>query len=59
MDADNHIGYARLASLMAALEKMPQLTSLNLACARIGLRSRARLERGGLWLFGVALVVCV
>jgi hypothetical protein len=59
MNAVNFIGLARVASLVAALEKMPQLTSLNLACARIGLRSRARLERGGLWLFGVALVVCV
>ena len=36
MDADNGIGAAGMASLAPALERMPQLTSLELACARIG-----------------------
>ena len=36
MDADNWIGDAGMASLAPALEKMPQLTSLDLTCARIG-----------------------
>ncbi len=35
--------------MVPALDKMPQLTSLNLRGARIGLG----LEREGLWLFGV------
>jgi hypothetical protein len=37
MDAGNKIQPAGAASLVPALEKMPQLTSLNLAGARIGL----------------------
>ncbi len=37
MDAGNRIGDAGAASLVPALEKMPQLTSLNLSSARISL----------------------
>ena len=37
MDAGNAIGPEGVASLVPALEKMPQLTSLNLNGARIGL----------------------
>ena len=37
MDAVNDIGPVGVASLVPALEKMPQLTSLNLKGARIGL----------------------
>jgi hypothetical protein len=37
MDAGNDIGPTEAVSLVAALEKMPQLTSLNLNGARIGL----------------------
>ena len=36
MDADNKIGPAGMASLAPALERMPQLTSLDLKCAWIG-----------------------
>jgi hypothetical protein len=36
MDAGNSIGPAGVASLVPALEKMPRLTLLNLAGARIG-----------------------
>ena len=55
MDAGNDIGPTEAVSLVAALEKMPRLTYLEISSARIGLG----LEREGLWLFGVALVVCV
>ena len=55
MDAGSSIGPAGVASLVPALEKMPRLTYLEISSARIGLG----LEREGLWLFGVALVVCV
>ena len=37
MDADNGIGAAGMASLAPALERMPQLTSLDLKSARIGI----------------------
>jgi hypothetical protein len=37
MDAVNHIGREGAASLVPALEKMPQLTSLDISSARIGL----------------------
>ena len=40
MDAVNRMGPEREASLAPALEKMPQLTSLNLGCARIRLLAR-------------------
>jgi hypothetical protein len=33
MDAGNNIGPVGVASLVAALEKMPRLTSLEIACA--------------------------
>ena len=36
MDADNEIGDAGMASLAPALERMPQLTSLDLKSAQIG-----------------------
>ena len=36
MDADNGIGAAGMASLAPALERMPQLTSLDLKSAQIG-----------------------
>ncbi len=36
MDAGNNIGPEGAASLVAALEKMPQLTSLDLNGAQIG-----------------------
>ena len=49
MDAENDIGPVGVASLVAALEKMPRLTSLEISSARSGLG----LEREGLWLFGV------
>jgi hypothetical protein len=42
MDADNELGPEGAASLAPALEKMPQLTSLNLRCARIRFWARAR-----------------
>jgi hypothetical protein len=47
MDADNRIGAAGVASLAPALEKMPQLTSLDLSRARIGIGRG--MERLGLW----------
>ena len=42
MDAGNDLGREGEASLAPALEKMPQLTSLNLACARIRFWARPR-----------------
>ena len=37
MNVGNRIGDAEAASLVPALEKMPQLTYLEISCARIGL----------------------
>jgi hypothetical protein len=51
MDADNDIGPEGAASLAAALEKMPQLTSLNLGCARTRFWARRR-GVGGVFFFG-------
>jgi hypothetical protein len=54
MDAGNDMGPAGAASLAPALEKLTQLTSLDLASARI--RVWARLgRRGSLWLRCVLL----
>ena len=47
MDAGNEIGAAGVASLAPALERMPQLTSLDLSRARIGIGRGV--ERLGLW----------
>jgi hypothetical protein len=47
MDADNAIGRERAASLAPALEKMPQLTSLDLGGARV--RFGRGLWGSGLW----------
>ena len=47
MDAGNELGREAAASLAPALEKMPQLTSINLRGARI--RFRARLGCSRLW----------
>ena len=52
MDADNMIGAEGVASLAPALEKMPLLTSLDLACARIRFWARPR-GAGGLCLWCV------
>ena len=49
MDADNELGPEGAASLAPALEKMPQLTSLNLSGARIRFWARPR-GAGGLCL---------
>ena len=54
MDADNQIGREGAASLAPALEKMPQLTSLNLRCARTRFWARRR-GLGGLVFGGVVL----
>ena len=53
MDAGSSIGPEGVASLVPALERMPRVTSLNLAGARIGL-GRAW-SVGGFWLFGLLL----
>jgi hypothetical protein len=53
MDAENRIGDTGVASLAPALEKMPQLTSLNLYGARIGIGRGV--ERAGLLLRGFVL----
>ncbi len=50
MDAGNRIGREWAASLAPALEKMPQLTSLNLTCAQI--RFGRGLEGLGVFVFG-------
>jgi hypothetical protein len=42
MDAANELGPEGAASLAPALEKMPQLTSLDLQCARIRFGARRR-----------------
>jgi hypothetical protein len=42
MDADNELGPEGAASLAPALEKMPQLTSLDLRCAGIRFWARPR-----------------
>jgi hypothetical protein len=56
MDAGNHIGPAAVASLMLALEKMPQLTSLDLAGARIGFGRGSSMEGFDSWvLLGCSL----
>ncbi len=56
MDAGNSIGPEGVASLVPALEKMPQLTSLNIACARIGLSETGALGGFSFWvLFGCAV----
>ncbi len=56
MDAGNRIGPAAVASLMLVLEKMPQLTSLDLACARIGLGRAWSMEGFDSWvLLGYSL----
>ena len=50
MDAGNRIGPEGAASLAPALEKMPQLTSLDLGGARIRVWARPRgLGGPGLW----------
>jgi hypothetical protein len=46
MDAGNELGREGAASLAPALEKMPQLTSLSLACARIRFWAKASGLRG-------------
>ena len=46
MDAGNGVGPEGAASLAPALEKMPQLTSLNLGGARIRFWARPRGLRG-------------
>ena len=51
MDADNYIGPEVAASLAPAPEKMPQLTSLDLGCARIRFLARPR-GVGGAFFFG-------
>jgi hypothetical protein len=45
LDVGNRIGDAEAASLVPALEKMPQLTYLEISCARIGL-GRGWSEKG-------------
>jgi hypothetical protein len=45
MDAGNKLGREGAASLLPALEKMPQLTSLGLGCARTRFWARPR----GVW----------
>ena len=42
MDADNELGPEGVASLVPALEKMSQLTSINLGCARTRFWARRR-----------------
>jgi hypothetical protein len=42
MDADNELGREGAASLAPALDKMPQLTSLELGCARTRFWARRR-----------------
>ena len=54
MDAENRLGPEGAASLAPALEKMPQLTSLNLRCARIRFWARPQ-AFGGLFLWCVQL----
>jgi hypothetical protein len=51
MDAGNELGPEGAASLAPALEKMPQLTSLVLGCARIRFWARPR-GVGGVFFFG-------
>jgi hypothetical protein len=56
MDAGNDIGPEGVASLVPALEKMPQLTSLYLGSARIGLSETGALGGFSCWvLFGCAV----
>ena len=55
MDAGNWIGPEGAASLAPALEKMTQLTSLDLACARIRFWARPRGVWVGLFLWCVVL----
>jgi hypothetical protein len=51
MDAGNELGPEEMASLVPALEKMTQLTSLGLSCARIRFWARPR-GVGGVFFFG-------
>ena len=54
MDAANELGREGVASLAPALEKMPQLTSLDLGGARIRFWARRRGVGGvSLWVRGV------
>ena len=56
MDAGNEIGDAGMASLAPALERMPQLTSLDLSCARIGIgRGVERLGLASAWICAVVV----
>ncbi len=55
MDAGNEIRPEGAASLAPALEKMPQLTSLDLRCARIRFWARPREGWWGLFLWCVPL----
>jgi hypothetical protein len=55
MDAGSSIGPAGVASLVPALEKMPRLTLLNLAGARIGLDEARAWEALAVW---GAVLVC-
>ncbi len=52
MDAGNKLGPEGAASLAPALEKMPQLTSLDLYGARIRFWARPRGVWGGVFFFG-------
>ena len=55
MDAGNRLGPEGAASLAPALEKMPQLTSLNLGGARIRFWARRR-GVGGVFFFGCVVL---
>jgi hypothetical protein len=55
MDAGNRIRREGAASLAPALEKMPQLTSLDLGCARIRFWARPR-GVGGVFFFGCVVL---
>ena len=61
MKVGNRIGDAEAASLVPALEKMPQLTYLEISCARIGLGRGWSVEGfGSLGCFsGVRCATCV
>jgi hypothetical protein len=55
MDADNDIGPEGAASLAPVLEKMPQLTFIDLGGARIRFWARRRGAFGGLFLWCMVL----